>query len=99
MDNYFNKLNDHLFTSLNKSEILKTSMWGESSQFIRLNNSKVRQTGIIDDLSFSISLILDERQVSCSTTLNGNLDYDMIHLSNILNSEIPHTVICICFGP
>ena len=86
MDNYFNKLNDHLFTSLSKSEILKTSIWGESSQFIRLNNSKVRQTGIIDDLSFSLSLISDEKQVSCSTTLNGNLDYDTVHLSNILNS-------------
>ena len=71
MDKYFNELNDNLFDLLNEKEILKTSMWGENSQFIRLNNSKVRQTGIVDDLSFSISLISNERQVSCSKTLIG----------------------------
>ena len=31
---------------------------------------------IIDDMSYSISLISNNRQVSCSTTLNGNFDYD-----------------------
>ena len=86
MDKYFNELNDNLFDLLNEKEILKTSMWGENSQFIRLNNSKVRQTGIIDDLSFSLSLISNERQISCSTTLNGKYDFDMVHLSKILES-------------
>ena len=86
MDKYFNELNDNLFDLLNEKEILKTSMWGENSQFIRLNNSKVRQTGIVDDLSFSISLISNERQVSCSTTLNGEYDFDRAHLSKILES-------------
>ncbi len=42
MNNYFNKLNDKLFSALNNDEILKTSMWGENSQFIRVNNSKIR---------------------------------------------------------
>ena len=60
MNNYFNKLNDKLFSALNSEEILKTSMWGESSQFIRINNSKVRQTGIVDDLSFSLGLIFNK---------------------------------------
>ena len=73
MDKYFNIINEYLFSLLNKEEILKTSLWGENSQFIRLNNSKVRQTGIIDDMSYSISLIFNNRQVSCSTTLNGNI--------------------------
>ena len=41
---------------------------------------------IIDDLSFSLSLISNERQVSCSTTLNGKYDFDMVHLSKILES-------------
>ena len=70
--NYFNKINDYVFSLLKGSEILKTGMWGENSQFIRLNNSKVRQTGIIDNMSYSISLIFNNRQVACSTTLNGN---------------------------
>ena len=86
MDKYFNIINEYLFALLNKEEIIKTGMWGEKSQFIRLNNSKVRQTGIIDDMSYSIALIFNNRQVSCSTTLNGNIDYDKRHLENILQS-------------
>ena len=84
MDNYFNKLNDHLFTSLSKDEILKTSLWGESSQFIRFNNSKVRQTGLIDDLSFSMILICNNRKTSISMTLTGNTDTDKLLIISYL---------------
>ena len=84
MDSYFKKLNELLFNELLDSEILKTGMWGENSQFIRLNNSKVRQTGIVNDLSYSISLISNKRQASCSCTLNGRIDYDKNLLKNIL---------------
>ena len=86
MDKYFGIINEYLFSLLNDKEILKVGMWGENSQFIRLNNSKIRQTGIIDDMSYSISLISNNRQVSCSTTLNGKIDYDKQHLKNILNA-------------
>ena len=57
MNKYYKELNDYIFSKLSKDEILKTGMWGENSQFIRMNNSKVRQTGVIDDMSYSISLI------------------------------------------
>ena len=43
MDNYFNKINEYLFSLLTSEEILKVGMWGETSQFIRLNNSKISQ--------------------------------------------------------
>ena len=49
---YFNELNDSLFSLLAKDEVLKNNMWGENSQFIRINNSKIRQTGIVIDLSY-----------------------------------------------
>ena len=39
MNNYFDKLNTSLFSMLNKEEILKTGMWGENSQCIRLNGA------------------------------------------------------------
>ena len=58
---YYNDLNSYLFSLVTKDEIIKTSMWGENSQFIRLNNSKVRQTGIVNDLSYSIALISNKR--------------------------------------
>ena len=84
MDSYFKKLNELLFNELLDSEILKTGMWGENSQFIRLNNSKIRQTGIVKDLSFSMSLISNERQVSLSRTITGNYEEDAIVLQSNL---------------
>ena len=83
---YYNDLNSYLFSLVTKNEIIKTSMWGENSQFIRLNNSKVRQTGIVNDLSYSIVLISNKRQVSCSLTINGRADYDKNLLKTILQS-------------
>ena len=91
MKEYFNKINNFLFASLNTDEVLKTGMWGEISQFIRLNNSKVRQTGIIDDMSFSMSLLLDKKQASCSITLNGNYENDkkvLLKNLNILRNDL-----------
>jgi len=86
MNNYFNKLNDKLFSALNNDEILKTSMWGENSQFIRVNNSKIRQTGIVDDLSFSLGLISNKRQISQSLTITGHFDTDKDKLLSILSN-------------
>ena len=80
MDKYFNKLNNSLFSLLTKNEILKNSMWGENSQFIRINNSKIRQTGIVKDLSYSMTLISNKRQVSHSLTITGILDSDKAKL-------------------
>ena len=85
-NDYYNDLNSYLFSLLNKDEIIKTSIWGENSQFIRLNNSKIRQTGIVNDLSYSITLIANKRQVSSSFTLNGNINYDKGLLKTILKS-------------
>ena len=85
MDKYFNELNNTLFSLLTKEEILKNSMWGENSQFIRINNSKIRQTGIVKDLSYSMTLIANKRQVSHSLTITGVFDTDKIQLKSILN--------------
>ena len=85
MDKYFNELNDSLFSLLAKYEVLKNNMWGENSQFIRINNSKIRQTGIVNDLSYSMTLISNKRQVSHSLTITGVLDTDKAKLETILN--------------
>ncbi|MBI45208.1 MAG: Zn-dependent protease [Candidatus Marinimicrobia bacterium] len=85
MDQYFNQLNKFLFSLLTKDEILNNSMWGENSQFIRINNSKIRQTGIVKDLSYSMQLIANKKQVSYSSTITGILDTDQSTLKSILN--------------
>ena len=76
MNKYFDKINDLIYSKLSNDEIAKTSMWGENSQFIRINNSKVRQTGIVKDLSYKMTLIYNERQVSASLTITGDYDVD-----------------------
>ena len=84
MDKYFSTLNDYIFSLLSNSEILITNIHGENSQFIRFNNSKVRQTGLIDDMSFSMELINNNRTTSISVTLTGNENKDkVILLSNL----------------
>ena len=57
MNKYFSILNNNLFSLARKDEVLITNFSGESSQFIRFNNAKIRQTGIVDDINFSITLI------------------------------------------
>ena len=85
MNKYFNQLNDSIFSTLKSGEVLKTSMWGENSQFIRINNAKVRQTGIVNDLSYSMTLIYNKRQTSHALTITGILDSDKEKLIEILN--------------
>ena len=62
MSMYFTKLNDFLFSVLDKQEVLITNIIGENSQFIRFNNSKVRQTGLVDDMNFSMTLLCNNRK-------------------------------------
>ena len=85
MDKYFSKLNNFLFSTISDNEILITNFSGENSQFIRFNNSKVRQTGIVDDLNFSMMLLCNNRKCSISMTLKGNENNDKLLLESYLN--------------
>jgi len=85
MDKYYSILNNYIFSLLDSNETLITNISGENSQFIRLNNSKVRQTGLIDDMSFSMTLISNNRKTAISTTLKGNEKKDKMLISECLN--------------
>ena len=85
MDKYFSNLNNFLFSTISDNEILITNFSGENSQFIRFNNSKVRQTGIVDDLNFSMLLLCNNRKCSISMTLKGNENNDKLLLESYLN--------------
>ena len=76
MEKLFNQLSETLLNNLNTGEHLKITIGGENSQFIRFNQSKVRQSGLVDDASLSIVLIKDERTCSGSFTLTGNISTD-----------------------
>ena len=72
MEQTFNNLSNVLLNNLKEREHLKISIGGEKSQFIRFSKSKVRQSGIINDVSLSITLIKDSRTCDGSFTLSGN---------------------------
>ena len=91
MEQLFNQLSGTLLNNLLTGEHLKVTIGGENSQFVRFSQSKVRQSGLVDDASLSIVLIRDERTCSGSFTLTGNITTDeataMAEL-NRLRSEV-----------
>ena len=85
MENMFKQISDHLFSSLNKDEVLMLSISGENSHFCRFNQSKVRQIGEVLDSRLSLSLINDNRICHGSITLSRNLENDLKVAINELN--------------
>ena len=77
MENTFKSLSKLLFSLLNKDEVLTLSCTGEKSQFIRLNNAKIRQTGLVDDADIQLKLIANDRTCSGSFTVSGNSGIDL----------------------
>tara|TARA_Y100000590_G_scaffold404048_1_gene491247 strand:- start:248 stop:1570 length:1323 start_codon:yes stop_codon:yes gene_type:complete len=72
LEKLFNSLSEKLIDQLNVDEYLKISINGEHSQFIRFNQSKVRQSGIVEDASLYMNLIKDGKTCSGSFTLTDN---------------------------
>ncbi|HIO40179.1 MAG TPA: TldD/PmbA family protein, partial [Candidatus Marinimicrobia bacterium] len=72
----FNQLSETLLNNLQNGEDLKLTIGGENSQFVRFSQSKVRQSGLVDDANLSIVLINNERTCSGSFTLTGNITAD-----------------------
>ena len=61
MENRFNIISDKIFTLLNEGEYLTLSFSSENTQFIRFSQSKIRQTGLVDDAALELELIFDNR--------------------------------------
>ena len=76
MEKLFNQLSETLLNNLQNGEHLKLTIGGENSQFVRFSQSKVRQSGLVDDASLSIVLINNERTCNGGFTLTGNITAD-----------------------
>lgn len=76
MQNYFYQLSTFLFKHLQQDEVLTCCLTGENSDFVRLNNSKVRQAGSVMQQEFTIRLINSCKQISTSMMLCGNTGQD-----------------------
>ena len=76
MENKFKNISKVIYSYLKKNELLTLSFTGEESQFIRLNNAKIRQTGLVNDADIHMKMIANGRTCTGSFTLSGNDDID-----------------------
>ena len=84
MKEKFNFIAEQIFKSLLNSEKLQISLKGESSQFIRFNQSKIRQTGLVDDATLELNLISENRVCGSAFTLTGDDKIDLERANKIL---------------
>ena len=76
MEQIFNKISDQIYSDLKNSEHLTLSLSGENSQFIRINNAKIRQTGLVNNTDISFDFIYDNRNCQGQITLSGDYGND-----------------------
>jgi predicted Zn-dependent protease len=74
--NYFNDLSGKLFALLKSNEVLLSVCEGEESDFVRLNQSQIRQAGRVKQQSLQLTLIGANKQSSVRLQLRGNLQED-----------------------
>jgi predicted Zn-dependent protease len=74
MQQAFNDLADRLFQNLRADEVLLLTFNGERSDFVRLNQNRIRQAGRVEQRVLNLQLIRDTRHASMSVTLTGTED-------------------------
>jgi len=79
---YFNDLMKNVFSDLKEGEKLNTSLGGEHTDFIRVNQSKVRQTTNVRQVNLTHNFVKDGRNYAFSHCLSLNADNDIQFLKN-----------------
>jgi len=85
MEQIFNKISDQLYSDLKADENLTLSLQGENSQFLRVNNAKVRQTGLVNNTDLAFDFIYNNRNCQGQITLSGDYDNDYKRATDELN--------------
>jgi predicted Zn-dependent protease len=85
MEQIFNKISEKLYSDLKKYENLTLSLHGENSQFLRVNNAKVRQTGLVNNTDLAFDFIYNNRNCQGQITLSGDYEKDYQRASEELN--------------
>ena len=80
----FNQVCDRLFSKLQPEEYLIVQLKAENSHFLRFNNAKVRQTGIVIDGEVSLNFITNQRTNSANFPLTGDVATDLDTAKEIL---------------
>ena len=78
----FNSICSQVFDSLKETEQLTIYFEGENSQYFRFNDSKLRQSGIIEDYAVTISIFNGKKSLQSSTTISADIDSSVNNLIN-----------------
>jgi len=81
---YFDELVADATSSLVGDEVLLANVTGERTDFIRLNNTEVRQAGTVDQRSLTVDLIEGRRHVAGSIRLSGDHAVDRGRVRSLL---------------
>ncbi len=81
---YFDELVTTATSALVGDEVLLANVSGERTDFIRLNQSEVRQAGTIDQRTLTLDLIEDRRHVAGSIRLSGVASIDDARIAALL---------------
>ena len=84
MQNYFYELSETLFKQLTGDEKLLLNFEGEDSDFVRLNNNKIRQAGCVTQRSLYLDLIEGKRHAEACVELAGDMQQDIKQLTTSL---------------
>jgi len=82
----FQSICSQVFDSLKENEKLTVYLEGENSQYFRFNDSKLRQSGIIEDYAVTISLFSGKKSLQSSTTLSSDIKSSVSNLTNEINA-------------
>ncbi len=78
----FHDICSQVFSFLENNEQLTIYLEGENSQYFRFNDSKLRQSGIIEDYAVTISLFSDKKSLQSATTVSSDIESSVNNLKN-----------------
>ena len=82
----FQDICSQVFNALESNEQLTVYLEGENSQYFRFNDSKLRQSGIIEDYAVTISLFLGKKSLQSATTVSSDIESSVNNLKKEINA-------------
>src|SRR5713226_5615242 len=84
MEPYFHAIADVIDGLVRGAEAHLSSFAGEESDFVRLNQNKVRQAGSVTSRAITTDLICRRRHAAGSVSLSGDLEVDRGRLAGLV---------------
>jgi predicted Zn-dependent protease len=85
MQEYFYALADAITEALHGDEFYTCSFHAEDSDFVRFNQSAIRQAGSVVQRFLTLDLVHGRRHAAAEIALSGDFESDRTHVSQLLN--------------